>query len=143
MEKFASKTILVLIILSLGGFILIFSVKDSPQFDSQKQINQKVNILSEQEKCETSLSSLTQKRPFCQDLNFCPEPCWPELRAEITHCLQLKGESVNPEKIEGYLKNNFPPAWFAESRAACKSWAKTDQELKDCLRGYEQTCSKK
>jgi len=140
MKKFVPKIMLVLIILTLGGFILIFSVKNSPQFGNQKQINQKVNIPSEQE-CNTAYWFRTQKEPYCMDINFCPEPCWSELRAEIEYCLQLKREIVTPEKIEGYLKKYPPPSFFEESRSLCKSWAKSEQQLKDCLRGYQQICS--
>jgi len=77
------------------------------------------------------------------DANYQPEPCWPELREEIAFCLNLKGEIATEEKIEEIIKKYQPPEYYAELRAGCKDWAKTEQDLKDCLRRFGQTCSKK
>ncbi len=131
------KTFVVVCLLWLVSIFYLYSQ------NSNSFINEKVNgDLSDVQSCEIFFQHLEWQRHhvYCQDINFCPEPCWEYYEKTISDCLELRGEIVTEDMIKSFLIVFPSPLFFDESRQLCLTWAKTKEEQEQCLKNYNSSC---
>ena len=81
MKKHLPKIVMGLVILILGTFVLFFPKEETEQKNNQITIVKENSALTKEE-CDHADWFVIKKEHYCMDANFCPEPCWPEIRKE-------------------------------------------------------------
>jgi len=131
------KAFVIVCLLGLIGIFYLYSQKSNSLI-----LGKETDNLTELQSCEHFFNHLEWQRHhvYCQDINFCPEPCWQYYEKTISDCLELRGETVTEDRIQSYLIVFPAPSFFEESRQLCSTWAKTKEEQEQCLKNHSSSC---